>query len=82
VEAVCALCFFGRHYRLATILAGQGTVDLATVEEPFRRLNGEARRPMSAVAFQSCRDTAHRRWVARNHLAWRTDFGRYRPLTT
>jgi hypothetical protein len=79
VEALCALCFFGRHYGLATVLSAQGKVDLAAVEEHFRRLNGEARQPMSEAEFQLHRDAARRRWVARNLLAWRTDFGRYHP---
>jgi hypothetical protein len=35
VEALCALCFHGRHYGLASVLADQGLLDLAAVEEHF-----------------------------------------------
>ena len=82
VEAVCALCFFGRHYGLATVLSAQGNVDLTAVEEHFRRLNGEARRPMSKAEFASYRAAARGQWLARNLLAWRSDFGRYHPPKT
>ena len=81
VEALCALCFYGRHYGLATVLAEQGRLDVVAVEEHFRRLNADAGQPMSVAEFQLYRDAARRHWVARNQLAWRTDFGRYHPPT-
>ena len=82
VDALCALCFYGRHYGLATVLAEQGGLDLVAVEEHFGRLNGEARQPIGEAAFQSYLNTMRRQWVARNQLTWRTDFGRYQPPTS